>query len=292
MLFILSQTYKYTYRVMCFLSGNHKPETVYNVCFTQYIKTDFTLYIYIVLHCRKLCLLCCTYLVVVWVNISDCPPRERKRERIRDGEREIDSSRMHKGCLLWDAGHSWVVNNTRVNHPQAPSHTNTHAYCIHRHTWMHSDICMHPHLRAYTCIDTKMQSENNVYWWRVSECVKLHEELSIRSLWSSLATVRSTEHSPAPRIQQCFLVTTLAYTHKHTHLCTAVSSHFLHTLSTVSYCLTTFIHTCTRTHHYPPYLFMILLQLSSCSVTTCHLLHHIWCTMLWHDLIPYAFCQF
>lgn len=35
---------------------------------------------------------------------------------------------------------------------------------------------------------------------------------------------------------------------------------------------------------------MTVLQLRS--VTTCHLLYHIRCAALWHDLIPYAFCQF
>ena len=179
--------------------------------------------------------------------------RAGEGERIRDEGRSSDFSRMHRGCWLWDAGHSWVVNNTRVNHPRALSHTDTHAHGIHRHTPMHSDICMHSHTRAHT----NMQSENNVYWWRAFACVKLRE-----AVHQVTAVVISSWAPGCNRLPH--------FTHTHTHT---------HPSGTISH-----------THSSPCYLFMILLRPSS--VTTCRLLHHMRCATLWHDLVPRAFCQF
>ena len=140
--------------------------------------------------------------------------RAGEGERIRDEGRSSDFSRMHRGCWLWDAGHSWVVNNTRVNHPRALSHTDTHAHGIHRHTPMHSDICMHSHTRAHT----NMQSENNVYWWRAFACVKLRE-----AVHQVTAVVISSWAPGCNRLPH--------FTHTHTH--TPLRYNQPHTLLTV-----------------------------------------------------------
>lgn len=71
---------------------------------------------------------------------------------------------------------------------------------------------------THTCIHTNMQSENNVYWWRVSECVKL---------WEAVHQVTVVVNSNGERRPK---LPTLPNTQTHSSLHNFKLTHSYHTL--------------------------------------------------------------
>ena len=77
-----------------------------------------------------------------------------------------------------------------------------------------------------------MQSENNVYWWRVPACVKLQK--AVRQVTVVVISNRAWWQNSQQPEDNCFLTTAPVHTHthththtrKHSHLCSVVSSPF------------------------------------------------------------------
>lgn len=128
---------------------------------------------------------------------------------------------MHKGWWRWDAGHSWAVNNTRVNHPRVLSHTQTHMRTVSTDILkcIRTSVCICPaHTHTQTHRHATTQSEHNVYWWCVSKCVKWWEAVH----QVAVAVVSSRAWSWKAQPPECNLLFT---THTYTYLCAILSSH-------------------------------------------------------------------
>lgn len=153
---------------------------------------------------------------------------------------------MHTCCWLWDAAHSWVVNNTRGNHPQPLKHT-----CVQDC----SEISVF--IRAHT----NMQCENDVYWWRVAGFVRAGEAVH------QVTVVVISSRAWRQNSLNFFQATAQAYAYKPHRLRRIVSSvsgpslipRHKHTKSTVSF---VFSLSSLLTLRFPSHLFMTRPQLS------------------------------